>query len=237
MVSYFHEKPHIDGAASGSKPGTPPGLCSTSPGSLCRYENSGSAADTGGSASGMDNRDIGSDAAKLECLDAQGKPGRIESVAVKAKAGTARPADAQRTPAAGTRPGEGAAGFRVAPVRLGWANAGGSPETDLRNNSEGSPGSVFNASSGLSAETRRLFICPGTRERCQEVPRGIKKNSKIWGLVKQSSLKTKPVLPCIPVWEEAGQRKASGCGFPQPANTIAGSISLVGSLRFWVDGE
>jgi len=178
LVSYFNEEPHIDGAASGSKPGASFGLCSGNPGSLCRDKDSGSVADTGGSASGMDNRCLGSNATELEYLDAQSKSGRIESVAGKTKVGTTRPADTQGSGTAETTSGKNAAGFRAASSRLGRSDTGGSSETDLWDNPESSSSTVFDAPPGLSAETRRLFICTGARAGRQEVSGGTKKNSK-----------------------------------------------------------
>ena len=73
MIYCSHKKHHINGDASGSKPRASFNLCSGSSGNLYQDKDSSFIADTGESASGMDNRSMRSDASDLEYMDAQSK--------------------------------------------------------------------------------------------------------------------------------------------------------------------
>ena len=112
MIAFKHEKYNIDFEPSGGKP-----RASFEPGSdnsRGPYGNkdSGSVADIGGSASGMDRRDLGSNASKPERLDPQGKRGGSNGLKTEEKAWPSLPFNPRGSSGTGR-------GFREAPFRAG----------------------------------------------------------------------------------------------------------------------
>jgi hypothetical protein len=176
MVLSFHEKPILNVNSSGGKPRASVVRGSASPGSRGGNKDSGFTADTGGSASGMDRRGPGDDAAKFESLDAQGERTGVEGSGTSKAAGASGSFNLQG--ASGIARPLRAVPFGVwaEPSSLGRPHSGDPPEASFRNNPEGSAGPVLDAPAGLSTETGWVFVPPRAERRGQAISSGIKKN-------------------------------------------------------------
>jgi hypothetical protein len=176
MISLIHEKPIINVNASGGQPRAFALHGSASPGSRCWDEDSGFAADTGGSASGMDLRGFGDNASEFESVDAQGKRAGAKDSGTDKAPGASRSLN-----------GSGAAGIgsslRAVTFRV-WAESGSMGRPDISgplkapvwDSAESSTGSVVDAPVRLSAETGRVFVSSSAQRRGQAVSSDFKKN-------------------------------------------------------------
>jgi len=176
MVKIHHEKSKFNVNQSGSKPRASIGLGPENPGSLYRDKDSGSLADFGGSASGVDLRGFRSDASELKRLDAQGKRegGRVSEGGDSAWASPSfKPGNDS-----GSREefGEISFGIWAKSGALGWSHLGNLFETSVWDKAESSSGAKLDAPGGVSFKTGQLFLSAGQGGRGQEVPAGLKKN-------------------------------------------------------------
>ena len=163
MISYFHEKPHVNVNASRSKQRSSAGHGTANPGSPYGDKDRGSIADTGGSASGVDRRRVRVDATELKPLDAPSERSRVKGLGTP-EAAWASAADNLKGSAAirgGFR--EASFGIRVTASSMGWSHFGGSSEASVWDNLESSPGSVMDASVGISTETGGIHLSSGKK--------------------------------------------------------------------------
>lgn len=158
MIPCVHEKSDFNVATSRSKQRAFTGHGTANSGSPYGDKDRGSVADTGGSASGVGGRRVRVDAAELKSLDASSKRSRIKGLGAREAAWA--PAEVNPRRAAAIREGFGEASFgiRVTASPLGWSHLGGSSEARVWDNLESSPGSVLDASIGVSAEAGGLYV-------------------------------------------------------------------------------
>ena len=158
MILYFHEKPNLNVNASRSKQRAFTGHGTANPGSPHGDKDSGFIADTGGSASGVDRRRVRIDAPELKPLDAPSERSRVKGLGTR-KAAWASAAVNPKSSAAirgGFR--EASFGIRVAASSMGWSHLGSAFEASVWNNLESSPGSVLDASIGVSTEAGGVYV-------------------------------------------------------------------------------
>ena len=183
MVALMYEKPNFSSNTSTSKPRASVSLRSRSAGSLCWNKDRGSIADTGGSASGMDNRRLRLDASEPESLDAQGERGRPEFLNARSKDRASCPSKPGDSSAIGGAVGETSSGIWAKSCPLGWSNLGCALKTLIWDKVESSSGSVLDAPVGLLPKACQLFLSSGKERRGQKVSFCFKKNSSPWDLV------------------------------------------------------
>ena len=176
MIKIQHEKSKFNVNASGSKSRASVGLGQENSGSLYRNKDSGSLADFGGSASGVDLRGLGSNASELKRLDAQSKRegGRVSEGGDSAWASSSFNSGNDSGNRAEFR--EISFGIWAKPGALGWSHLGGLSETSFWNKAESSSGAKLDAPGGVSFKTGQLFLFAGEGGGGQEVSAGIKKN-------------------------------------------------------------
>ena len=148
----------------------------------------------------MGRRRVRVDASELKSLDASGKRSRGKSAGTREATRASATFDAEGAKAAGRRPGEVSCGIRAPARPMGRSHSRGPSEASVRDNPEGSSGSVLDAPVRVSTEAGRLYVSSGKERRCQTLSSGLKKNSDIWDRRKPSFLKTKRGLPCTLVW-------------------------------------
>lgn len=176
MVSWVHEKPILNVNASGGQPRASVVHDSASPGSRCGNKDSGSLADTGGSASGMDRRGLGDDASESESLDAQGERTGVEGSRTSKATRASGSFNLEGGSGIGRSLGAVPVGVWAESSSVGWPHISGPPEASFWNKLEGSAGPVLDAPIGLSAETGRVFISSSAERRGQAISPSIKKN-------------------------------------------------------------
>jgi len=200
MISFLHEKFNLNGNASRSEPRAFTGHGTANPGSTHGNKDRGALAGTGGPASGMDSRRVGDNAPEFESLDAPGKRSRGKSAGTCEATRASATFDAEGAKTVRRRPGEVSCGIRAPARPMGRSHARGPSEASVRDNLEGSSGSVLDAPVRVSTEAGRVYVSSGKERRCQTLSSGLKKNSDIWDRRKPSFLKTKRGLPCTLVW-------------------------------------
>ena len=161
MISYFHEKPHVNVNASRSKQRSSAGHGTANPGSPYGDKDRGSIADTGGSASGVGGRRVRVNATEFKPLDAPSKRSRVKGLGPREAAWTSPPVNPKSSAPIRGRFREAAFGIWVTASSLGWSHLGGSFEATVWGNLERSPGSVLDASIGVSAEAGRIYVSSG----------------------------------------------------------------------------
>ncbi len=192
--------------------------CPESPGSLDRNKDRGSAAGTGGSASGVDNSSTGSNPHELESMGAWGEPRRYRVSSTEPSAWPSWTADRGACTRAGGSSKEKSSGVWLVSCWVGWPNAGCPFEEILWDKSEGSAGSEVDASVRVSDEACQLFLPSGPFRRCQAVSSVVKKNSETLSPKRLLSFKTRQVLASILDWAEDGQNGANPLRCPQQAS-------------------
>lgn len=234
MLIIKHEKSKFNLNASRSKPRASFGVCSENSGSLYRHKDSGSIADIGGSASGMDNRSLRTDASKFESVDAQSKRRRIRGIKNEIQDWSSfsiRPGSKSRT---GTAYRKVPTGFWYKSSSMGWSNIGSSSGEAFWHKDKGASGTVLASSVRLQFEKCQLFLSTSSERGCHKVSEGIKKNFRILSLKRLLFLRMKLGLLCIHGWGEAGLKREYGCVSPQIVSIIRDSTFLVGLLLSWV---
>lgn len=83
MIPCFHEKPNLNVNASRSEQRASTGHGTANPGSSHGDKDSGSIADIGGSASGVDRRCVRVDATDLKPLDAPSERSRVKGLGIR----------------------------------------------------------------------------------------------------------------------------------------------------------
>jgi len=158
MIPCFHEKPHFNVNASGSKQRASTGHGTANPGSPHGNKDRGSIADTGGSASGVDRRRVRVDATELKPLDAPGERSRVKGLDTReaAWASTAVKPKSSAAIRGGFR--EASFGIWVTASSMGWSHFGGPSEASVWNNLESSPSSVLDAPIGVLTEAGGIYV-------------------------------------------------------------------------------
>jgi hypothetical protein len=220
MLNLRYEEANINNNASRGKPRGSDSLCAENSGSLGWDKDSGSIADMGGSASGMDSAGIRSDTSEFESVDAQGKQGRLKEFREQGEEWASFSIDGQSSERIRGASGEESFRIWVKPCSVGWADFGNSFETPFRYKTGGSSGPKVYASIRLSSETGRLLLYAGSFKASQEIWPGSKKNFIILPQRKPLSLKMKQALPCIPDWVWVGPKRGKGCVSPLRVNTV-----------------
>jgi hypothetical protein len=158
MIPCFHEKPNLYVNASRSKQRAFTGHGTANPGSPHGDKDRGSIADTGGSASGVDRRRVRVDAAELKPLDAPSERSRVKGLGTREAARTSAAVNPKSSAAIRGGFREASFGIRVIASSMGWSHLGGSFEASVWNNLESSPGSVLDASIGVSTEAGGIYV-------------------------------------------------------------------------------
>ena len=158
MILYLHEKPNLNVNASRSEQGASSGHGTANPGSPYGDKDRGSIADTGGSASGVGCRRVGIDATELKPLDARSERSRLKGLGPREAAGASPTINPKSSAAIRGGLGETSFGIRFTASSMGWSHIGSSSEASVWNSLESSPGSVVDASIGVSAEAGRIYV-------------------------------------------------------------------------------
>ena len=158
MIPCFHEKPDLNVNASGSKQRAFSGHGTANPGSPHGDKDRGSIADTGGSASGVDRRRVRVDATELKPLDAPSERSRVKGLGTREAAWASAAVNFKSSAAIRGGFREASFGIRVTASSMGWSHLGGPFEASVWNNFESSPGSVLDASIGVSTEAGGLYV-------------------------------------------------------------------------------
>ncbi len=158
MIRCFHEKPNLNVNASRSKQGALTGHGTANPGSPHGDKDRGSIADTGGSASGVDRRRVRVDATELKPLDAPSERSRLESLDSREATWASTAVNAKGSEAIRGAFREDSFGIWVTASSMGWSHLGGSFEASVWDNFESSPGSVLDASIGVSTEASGIYV-------------------------------------------------------------------------------
>ena len=158
MIPYFYEKPNLNVKASGSKQRAFTDHGTANPGSPYGDKDRGSIADTGGSASGVGRRRVRVDAAELKPLDAPSKRPRVKCLDTRAATWASAAVNRKSSAAIRGRFREASFGIWVTASSMGWSHLGGSFEASVWDNLESSPGSVLDASIGVSTEAGWIYV-------------------------------------------------------------------------------
>lgn len=177
MILCIHEKPSLNVNASGSKQRAFTGHGTANPGSPYGDKDRGSIADTGGSASWVDCRRVRVDATEPEPLDAPSERSRVKGLGVCETAWASAEVNSESSAAIRGRFGEASFGIRITAGSMGWSHLGGLSEASVWNNLESPPGSVLDASIGLSSEAGGIYVSSRQERGGQAISSGLKKNS------------------------------------------------------------
>jgi hypothetical protein len=158
MILCFHEKPNFNFDASRSKQRAFAGHGTSSPGSPHGNKDRGSIADTGGSASGVDRRRVRVDATELNPLDAPSERLRVKGLGTREAAWASAAVEFKSSAAIRGGFREASFGLWVTASSMGWSHLGGPSEASVWDNLESSPGSVLDASIGVSTEARGIYL-------------------------------------------------------------------------------
>ena len=158
MIPCFHEKPNLNVNASRSKPRAFTGHGTANPGSPHGNKDSGSIADRGGSASGLDRRCVRVDATEFKPLDAPGERSRVKGLGTREAAWASTAVKPKRSAAIRGRFGEVSFGIGVTAGAMGWSHFGSPFEASVWNNLESSPSSVLDAPIGVSTEAGGIYV-------------------------------------------------------------------------------
>ena len=158
MIPCFHAKPDLNVNASRSKQRASTGDGTANPGSPYGNKGRGSIADTGGSASGVGCRRVRVDATKLEPLDAPSERSRLKGFDSRETTWASATVNPKRSEAIRGGFREDSFGIWVAASSMGWSHLGGSFEASVWDNLESSPGSVLDASIGVSTEAGGIYV-------------------------------------------------------------------------------
>ena len=158
MIPCFHEKPHLNVNASRSEQRAFTGHGTANPGSPHGDKDPGSIADTGGSATGMDRRRGRVDASELKPLDAPSERSRVKSLGTGKAAWTSPAVNIKSSAAIRGGFREAPFGVWVSASSMEWSHLGGPSEASVWNNLESLPGSVMDASIGVSTEEGGIYV-------------------------------------------------------------------------------
>jgi hypothetical protein len=158
MIFCFHEKPNLNVNASRSKQRAFTGHGTANPGGPHGDKDCGSIADTGGSASGVDRRRVRVDATELKPLDAPSERSRVKGFGTDETAWTSAAVNFKSSAAIRGGFREASFGIRVTAPSMGWSDLGGPSEASVWDNLESSPGSVLDASIGVSTEAGGIYV-------------------------------------------------------------------------------
>ena len=158
MIQCFHEKPDFNVNASRSKQRAFTGHGTDNPGGPHGDKDCGPIADTGGSASGVDRRRVRVDATELKSLDAPSERSRVKGLGTREATWASAAVNPKSSAAIRGRFREASFGIRLIPSSMGWSHLGGSFEASVWDNLESSPGSVLDASIGVSTEAVGIYV-------------------------------------------------------------------------------
>jgi hypothetical protein len=158
MIPCFHEKPDLNVNASRSKQRASTGHGTANAGSPYGNKDRGSIADTGGSASGVGCRRVRGDATKLKSLDAPSERSRLKGLGAREATWACAAVNPKSSEAIRGAFREDSFGIWVTTGSMGWSHLGGSFEASVWDNLESSPGSVLDASIGVSAEAGGIYV-------------------------------------------------------------------------------
>jgi hypothetical protein len=158
MIPCFHEKPNLNVNASRSEQRAFTGHGTANPGSPHGDKDRGSIADTGGSASGVDRRRVRVDATELKPLDAPSERSGVKGLGTREAAWASAAVNFKSSAAIRGGFREASFGIRVTASSMGWSHLGGPSEASVWDNLESSPGSVLDASIGVSTEAGGIYV-------------------------------------------------------------------------------
>jgi hypothetical protein len=158
MIPCSHEKPNLNVNASRSKQRAFTGHGTANPGSPHGDKDRGSIADTGGSASGVDRRRVRVDATELKPLDAPSERSGVKGLGTRKAAWASAAVNFKSSAAIRGGFREASFGIWVTTSSMGWSHLGGPSEASVWDNLESSPGSVLDASIGVSTEAGGIYV-------------------------------------------------------------------------------
>ena len=158
MIPCFHEKPNLNVNASRSEQRGFTGHGTANPGSPHGDKDSGSIADTGGSASGVDRRRVRFDSTELKPLDAPSERSGVKGLGTREAAWASAAFKSKSSAAIRARFREVSFGIRVTASSMGWSHFGDSFEASVWDNFESTASSVLDASIGVSTEAGGIYV-------------------------------------------------------------------------------
>ena len=124
-------------------------------------------------------------------------------------------------------------GFWPEPSSLGRTHSGRTLKTPVRIEDESATSSDLAASTGISFKEGQLCVPSSAGDGCEAISPGVKKNSKIWDLGRQSSSRMRRDSRSIRDWDEDGRGEDILIASRRLANISNASIFRVGWHRFW----